>query len=149
MLLLLALLLLSNGVGNVDCSTIHENSADLHALLDFKQGITNDPQGALNNWNTTTTHFCHWNDFGIASLIGHSSLDTSMGLKGTLGYIPPEYAQSGQASIHGDVYSFGIDHKDWEIIEMEGNFSVACVDQAAKEVVVLYMVPGDNAEQVT
>jgi len=47
-------------------------------------------------------------DFGIASIIGHSSLDTSMGLKGTIGYIAPEYAQSGQASICGDVYSFGI-----------------------------------------
>ncbi|XP_037451530.1 probable LRR receptor-like serine/threonine-protein kinase At3g47570 [Triticum dicoccoides] len=47
-------------------------------------------------------------DFGIASLIGHSSLVTSTGLKGTIGYIALEYAQSGQASIHGDVYSFGI-----------------------------------------
>ncbi|XBI43032.1 hypothetical protein VPH35_107855 [Triticum aestivum] len=47
-------------------------------------------------------------DFGIASLVGHSSSNTSVGLKGTLGYIAPEYAQSGQASIRGDVYSFGI-----------------------------------------
>uniref|UniRef100_A0A453JHF9 DUF1618 domain-containing protein n=1 Tax=Aegilops tauschii subsp. strangulata TaxID=200361 RepID=A0A453JHF9_AEGTS len=39
--------------------------------------------------------------------------------------------------------------KDWEIGEMEGNFCVACVDQAAKEVAVLYMVPGDSADQVT
>ncbi|EMS54336.1 hypothetical protein TRIUR3_25679 [Triticum urartu] len=41
------------------------------------------------------------------------------------------------------------DRKDWEIGEMEGNFSVACVDQATKEVAVLYMVPGDGADQVT
>ncbi|KAI4974273.1 hypothetical protein ZWY2020_047553 [Hordeum vulgare] len=47
-------------------------------------------------------------DFGIASLVGHSSSSTSVGLKGTIGYIAPEYAQSGQASVHGDVYSFGI-----------------------------------------
>uniref|UniRef100_A0ACD5VAX5 Uncharacterized protein n=1 Tax=Avena sativa TaxID=4498 RepID=A0ACD5VAX5_AVESA len=47
-------------------------------------------------------------DFGIASLVGQSSSDTSFGLKGTIGYIAPEYAQSGQASIHGDVYSFEI-----------------------------------------
>ena len=59
MLLLLAFLLFCNGVGDVHGKTIHENSVDLHALLDFKQGITNDPQ-ALNNWNTTT-HFCRWN----------------------------------------------------------------------------------------
>ncbi|XBH98571.1 hypothetical protein VPH35_128060 [Triticum aestivum] len=32
---------------------------------------------------------------------------------------------------------------------MEGNFCVACVDQPAKEVAVLYMVPGDGADQVT
>ncbi|VAI26560.1 unnamed protein product [Triticum turgidum subsp. durum] len=39
--------------------------------------------------------------------------------------------------------------KDWEIGEMEGNFCVACVDKDAKEVAVLYMVPGDAADQVT
>ncbi|KAF7090000.1 hypothetical protein CFC21_092835 [Triticum aestivum] len=60
MLLLLALLLFCYGVGNVHCSTIHENRVDLQALLDFQQGIASDPQGALSNWNTTT-HFCHWN----------------------------------------------------------------------------------------
>ncbi|XP_037451935.1 probable LRR receptor-like serine/threonine-protein kinase At3g47570 [Triticum dicoccoides] len=47
-------------------------------------------------------------DFGIASLVGHSSSDSSIGLKGTIGYIAPEYAQSGQASTCGGVYSFGI-----------------------------------------
>nr|BAK00926.1 predicted protein [Hordeum vulgare subsp. vulgare]BAK01537.1 predicted protein [Hordeum vulgare subsp. vulgare] len=35
--------------------------------------------------------------------------------------------------------------KDWEIGEMEGNLCVACVDQAAKEVAVLYMAPGHAA----
>ncbi|KAI4995941.1 hypothetical protein ZWY2020_040443 [Hordeum vulgare] len=34
--------------------------------------------------------------------------------------------------------------KDWEIGEMEGNLCVACVDQAAKDVAVLYMAPGDQ-----
>ncbi|KAM0864646.1 hypothetical protein ACQ4PT_043783 [Festuca glaucescens] len=47
-------------------------------------------------------------DFGIASLVGHLSSNTSIGLKGAIGYIAPEYAQTGQASISGDVYSFGI-----------------------------------------
>ncbi|KAK1618127.1 hypothetical protein QYE76_023644 [Lolium multiflorum] len=59
MLLLLAFLLLCDEVGNVHGKTIHENSVDLHALLDFKKGITNDPP-ALSNWNTTI-HFCLWN----------------------------------------------------------------------------------------
>jgi hypothetical protein len=60
MLLLLALLLLCNGVGKVHGRTIHENSVDLNALLAFKKGITYDPQGALSNWSTTA-HFCRWN----------------------------------------------------------------------------------------
>lgn len=61
MLLLLALLLLCNDrVGNVKGLTIHESSiVDLHALLDFKQGITDDPRGALSSW-TNNTHFCRW-----------------------------------------------------------------------------------------
>uniref|UniRef100_A0ACD5V7P6 Uncharacterized protein n=1 Tax=Avena sativa TaxID=4498 RepID=A0ACD5V7P6_AVESA len=60
LLLLLALLLLCNGVGCVNDTTIHENSVDRKALLDFKKGITDDPQRALSNW-TTTAHFCRWN----------------------------------------------------------------------------------------
>lgn len=58
-LVLLPLLLLCYGVGNIHCSTIHENRIDLQALLDFKQGVS-DPSGALSNWNTSS-HFCHWN----------------------------------------------------------------------------------------
>ncbi|KAM3280428.1 hypothetical protein ACQJBY_047302 [Aegilops geniculata] len=60
MLLLLALLLLCNGVVNVHCSTIYKSSVDLPVLLDFKKGIASHPQGALSSWNTTT-HFCRWN----------------------------------------------------------------------------------------
>jgi hypothetical protein len=59
--------LLCYGVGNVLCSTIHENREDLRSLLDFKQGITSDPNGVLmNNW-TTSTHFCRWNGVNCSS----------------------------------------------------------------------------------
>ncbi|KAB8087949.1 hypothetical protein EE612_012401, partial [Oryza sativa] len=55
-------------------------------------------------------------DFGISSLIleskfaslGHSCPNSLIGLKGTIGYIAPEYAQCGNASTYGDVYGFGI-----------------------------------------
>ena len=48
------------GLGKVHCSTVHENSEDFHSLLDFKNGITNDPNEALSNW-TSNIHFCRWN----------------------------------------------------------------------------------------
>lgn len=57
MLLLLALLLLCYGVGNVHC--VHENSTDLRALLDFQRRITSDPNRALSSWNTSV-HYCRW-----------------------------------------------------------------------------------------
>ncbi|RCV07304.1 hypothetical protein SETIT_1G233100v2 [Setaria italica] len=43
----------------VHCSAVHGNSTDLLWLLHFKNGVTNDPFGALSNWNTST-HFCWW-----------------------------------------------------------------------------------------
>ena len=49
LILLPLLLLLCYGVGNIHCSTVSEDSRDLHALLDFKQGVS-DPSGALSNW---------------------------------------------------------------------------------------------------
>lgn len=58
-LILFTLLLLCYGVGNVSAA-VHENSVDLQALLEFKQGISSDPKGALSSWNTNT-HFCRWN----------------------------------------------------------------------------------------
>jgi hypothetical protein len=58
MLLLLSFLLY--GAGNVHCYTVHENSEDLRALLDFHQSVNSDPNGDLSNWNTSV-HFCHWN----------------------------------------------------------------------------------------
>ncbi|OIV92920.1 hypothetical protein TanjilG_20582 [Lupinus angustifolius] len=54
----------------------------------------------------------HVSDFGIARLlssIGVSSEQTSTtGIKGTIGYAPPEYGMSSEVSIEGDMYSFGI-----------------------------------------
>lgn len=52
-------------------------------------------------------------DFGIARFYVDASSTTtastsSIGVKGTIGYIAPEYAHGGQISISGDVYSFGI-----------------------------------------
>lgn len=59
LLLPLPLLLLCYGVGNIHCSPVHRSSIDLHSLLDFKQGITSDPNEALKSWNTSN-HYCKW-----------------------------------------------------------------------------------------
>lgn len=47
-------------------------------------------------------------DFGFAKLIPDGATHVTTRVKGTLGYLAPEYAMFGKASESCDVYSFGI-----------------------------------------
>ncbi|RCV37831.1 hypothetical protein SETIT_8G093700v2 [Setaria italica] len=52
-------------------------------------------------------------DFGLARLLTplqpeHQSISSTHGLKGSIGYIPPEYGYGSKPSTRGDVYSYGV-----------------------------------------
>ncbi|GLU02944.1 hypothetical protein SLE2022_201740 [Rubroshorea leprosula] len=54
----------------------------------------------------------HVGDFGLAKFISSESTmsnqSSSVGVRGTIGYAAPEYGMGSEASIHGDIYSYGI-----------------------------------------
>ncbi|KAL0009430.1 hypothetical protein SO802_010932 [Lithocarpus litseifolius] len=55
----------------------------------------------------------HVSDFGLAKLLSTSNdssqkSTSTIGLRGSIGYAPPEYGMGGEASIEGDVYSYGV-----------------------------------------
>ncbi|XP_058110112.1 probable LRR receptor-like serine/threonine-protein kinase At3g47570 [Magnolia sinica] len=50
----------------------------------------------------------HVSDFGLARFLSEVSQSSSVGMKGSIGYIAPEYAMGGKPSTQGDVYGYGI-----------------------------------------
>ena len=47
-------------------------------------------------------------DFGLARVVDAGNSHVSTMVAGTVGYVAPEYGQTGQATTKGDVYSFGV-----------------------------------------
>ncbi|GKV51592.1 hypothetical protein SLEP1_g58229 [Rubroshorea leprosula] len=74
--------------------------------------------GDLKPSNVLLDHdmVAHVGDFGMSRIFRNESShsiaskeqNSSIGIKGTVGYIPPEYGMGSKTSMEGDVYSFGI-----------------------------------------
>ncbi|KAE8794683.1 LRR receptor-like kinase [Hordeum vulgare] len=119
--------------GNLDAWLHHkgDGKADKHLTLTQRIGIAvnmadaldylhNDSENPIIHCDLKPSNIlldddmvAHLGDFGIARIfldsgIRSASSTSSIGVRGTIGYIPPEYGGGGRISTSGDVYSFGI-----------------------------------------
>ncbi|XP_078167339.1 PTI1-like tyrosine-protein kinase At3g15890 [Carex rostrata] len=76
-------------------------------------------------------------DFGFAKLMPDGATHVTTRVKGTLGYLAPEYAMFGKASESCDVYSFGI----FLLVLVTGKRPIERVNPTTKRVITDWVLP--------
>lgn len=107
-----------SGIHNLSLTQRVDIALDVAHALDY---LHNDTEHVVvhcdvkpNNVLLDDDMVAHLGDFGLSRLIHGATPYSSEGqvnsstIKGTIGYVPPEYGAGGQVSPHGDIYSYGI-----------------------------------------
>jgi hypothetical protein len=82
------LVLIAWSVKAVTCSTKYGNETDRLSLLEFKKGISLDPQNTLVSWNNST-HFCNWEGVVCRTKDPLHVTSLDLGNQGLVGHISP------------------------------------------------------------
>ncbi|KAK8981451.1 hypothetical protein V6N11_027869 [Hibiscus sabdariffa] len=110
----------SSGLGTLDMSVnaltgpIPNNLGSLQNLQDLNFGnnlleSSNDLSflTSLTNCTMLSSLFLYRNNLTVATDQSITEQSISIGIRGTVGYIPPEYGMGQEISTDGDVYSYG------------------------------------------
>ncbi|XVF08140.1 hypothetical protein REPUB_Repub06bG0200200 [Reevesia pubescens] len=105
---------------------VEEKALDMNQRLEIAQDVASAVEFLHHDCETPIVHCdlkpsnvlldaemsAHVGDFGLARILLKTSpnahLSSSLGLKGSIGYMAPEYGMGAGVSTRGDVYSFGI-----------------------------------------
>ncbi|XP_060676185.1 probable LRR receptor-like serine/threonine-protein kinase At3g47570 [Ziziphus jujuba] len=100
----------------------------------------------------------HIGDFGLVRFLSHqfsSEQTSSLGIRGSIGYMAPEYGMGSEVSTLGDVYSYGIlllemftGKRPTDIMFRDGsnlhNFALAGLSNCVEEIVDVMLLQTEN-----